>query len=154
MWIVWIIIAAAYVFSSGVVVARVRQELMRRDNNCDGRYRRGGACNDEFSHWLGAALAGMFWPISLLIVAGVLVAETPQRKPARLERQRTQELEQARHETALAEERALQAAALRNQEAHLGIVSGDLDLDDAIEASTEEPPSRRPYKRLSEFLRK
>lgn len=111
MWIVWIILAAAYIFTSGVVASRTRQELMKRDNNCNGRCYR-GTCTKELGHWLGAVPAGMFWPISLLIIAGVLVAEAPRRKSVREASQRDKELEQARHETALAEERASQAAAL------------------------------------------
>ncbi len=85
---------------------------MRQFNTLQNRCGRGshGAC----MHEVPACLAGLFWPFTIPLLIGAALGDTNHRESVS-ERRKNKELQEERHKTELARERAMQADFL-NQE--------------------------------------
>lgn len=78
--------------------------------------------DDDFELW---SFMTVIWPIVLLMVLTELLVKLPRKigtlSQSRVKRRRARELEEAAHQTALAEERAKQARALDEEMRTLGL---------------------------------
>ena len=118
-----VIIAVLYVFGAGVTFARARKVLIRK-HGCNGisnadRHRK-GTCPDGISsnaHRDPALCLAAIWFFSIIWHAGMLIPSREERTAQRHAR----ELAEARHQTLLAHERAMQVRTTNRTLEELGV---------------------------------